>query len=506
MVGQAKQIKPQPGPQEVFLSTPADIAGYGGQAGGGKSFALLLEATRHTANAGFGSVFFRRTLKMVKDEGGPWDESMKVFPYLGAAPNKSEHYWTFPSGASVSFAGCEHESDKYNWQSAQIGLLIFDELLHFLESQFWYLLSRNRTTCGIKTPYVRVACNPGPGWVKRLFAPWVDKSFPKPAKSGEIRWFRRENDKIVWLDGAPPARKPCDCLREGCPNCFPEEMSITFVKASVYDNRELLRVNPGYVTGLKNLDEIEKRRLLYGDWDAKPANLVLDAFDETKHVVSVRDIPKEWPRYVGADFGSLNTAEVAIAEELEWDAVTEEWGEPTGNLIVFGEDWPGHSRTFEAIASDIRTICKGNPRDGAGGNRTTEQGWRQAMRKEGIPIAEPEPQYTDPGLQYQCVNDAFRTGQLLVMENCAQLIDMAGRFQREIGDDGGILDKFDDQPFHLLAALRYIITKLRPPKSTVTTVTQRISTNGTYNREYSRVRQNRPWFEREEEDEDTAGE
>ena len=66
-------IGPQPGPQEMFLSTPADIAGYGGAAGGGKSFGLLLEALRHIDNPEFGWVIFRRTYPMITNEGGLWD-------------------------------------------------------------------------------------------------------------------------------------------------------------------------------------------------------------------------------------------------------------------------------------------------------------------------------------------------------------------------------------------------------------------------------------------------
>jgi len=68
-------IGPQPGPQELFLSTPADICIYGGAAGGGKSFGLLLEALRHIDNPQYGAVIFRRTYPEIMNKGGLWDES-----------------------------------------------------------------------------------------------------------------------------------------------------------------------------------------------------------------------------------------------------------------------------------------------------------------------------------------------------------------------------------------------------------------------------------------------
>ena len=55
-------ISPRPGPQTVFLQTSADICIYGGAAGGGKTFGLMLEALRHVRRVpGFSAVFFRRT-------------------------------------------------------------------------------------------------------------------------------------------------------------------------------------------------------------------------------------------------------------------------------------------------------------------------------------------------------------------------------------------------------------------------------------------------------------
>lgn len=448
------QIKPQEGPQTAFLSTAADIAVYGGSAGGGKTYALLVEPLRHVNNPQFGAVCFRRTLKQVKDEGGIWDQSSAIYPSIGAGPNLTDRSWKFPSGSSIQFAGLEHEASKFDWQGSQICLLLFDELTHFTEGQFFYLLTRNRSTCGVR-PYVRATTNPGAGWVKKLLAPWVDRKFPNPARSGEIRWFVREQDQIVWVP-TPPKRPKCTagddgtgCLEEGCENCFPPEKSITFIRASVFDNKVLLRADPGYLTNLMAQPELERRQLLDGDWDARPPHAVIDAFDEHRHVVPWRDTTG-WIKAVGADFGTVNSAEVVLAEDPQ-----------SKDLYIIGEDWPGHSRSFCSIADAVRELAHGTPHHGAGGSKQ-EEGWRHAMRKEGIALEEPA--YRDVTVQYQCVNDEFRANRLFVFDTCPKTIQMLLNFQRALDDDGLPTDKFDDTKWHLLAALRYIVAKMRPPK------------------------------------------
>lgn len=450
---------PQEGPQTEFVNSTAQITVIGGSAGGGKTWIELANHTRYTGNSGYNAVIFRRTMKQVKDEGGVWDASMELYPSCGAKPNLTERYWTFPSGASVSFAGLEREDNKFDWKSAEVCHIAFEELTEFTSGQFFYLLSRNRSTCGVP-PQITATTNPKPGWVKVLLAPWVDRTFPKPARSGEVRWFLRKHNQIIWLD-EQPQREICDkgaggkkCLKEDCENCFPPEKSITFIRAKVFDNRILLEANPEYVANLRALDEVERKRLLDGDWDAKPPFLVIDAFDETKDVVrSDFAIGEKWRRYVGMDFGKINSACVVLAEDPH-----------NGRLYLIDEDWPGHDRPYEDWGNAIRKMCGGTPVRGAGGNRTTEQGWRQAWRKEGIPMEEPEQAHADPGLQFKCVNDAFRDGSLVVLEKCSKTIGMLGSFTHIIGDDGLPTDKFDDSTFHLLSALRYVITKLRPPR------------------------------------------
>lgn len=257
-------IRPQPGPQEAFLASSADIAIYGGAAFGGKTYALLLEGTRHTDNSQFGAVIFRRTTKMVTAEGGLWDTSEQIYPDLGATSNLSRLQWRFPSGAALSFAHLEHEKNKLDWQGSQIAMIGFDELTHFTPGQFWYLLSRNRSTCGVR-PYVRATCNPDPdSFVAELIAWWIDPDtgLAIPERSGVIRWFIRRNNTLIWADTPEE-------LKAQYPGAEPK--SLTFIASSFADNKIGLERDPGYLANLEALPEVERKRLKDGNWKVRPA-------------------------------------------------------------------------------------------------------------------------------------------------------------------------------------------------------------------------------------------
>ena len=139
------ELRPQQGPQEQFLSSPADIAIYGGSAGGGKTYALLLEPLRHMDNPGFGVVIFRRDSGQITNEGGLWDNAKDIYRPLGATFMESAPKRViFPSGAKITFNHLHTDDAVYGYQGAQVALICFDELTHFSEKQFTYMLSRNR--------------------------------------------------------------------------------------------------------------------------------------------------------------------------------------------------------------------------------------------------------------------------------------------------------------------------------------------------------------------------
>lgn len=268
-MAEVRVVRPQAGPQEAFLASAADIAIYGGAAGGGKTWGLLMEPLRHVANSGFGAVFFRRTLVQVRNEGGLWDESEKLYPHVGGIPRSApDLQWTFPSGASVSFGHLEHDKTVLNWQGAQIPLICFDELTHFSAKQFWYMVSRNRSMCWVR-PYIRATCNPdADSWVAEFIAWWIDPKtgFAIPERAGVLRWFVRVGDTIIWAD------RPEDLSGHTMPNGDPiPPKSVTFIPAKLSDNRALMAADPGYVANLMALPTVERERLLGGNWKIRPS-------------------------------------------------------------------------------------------------------------------------------------------------------------------------------------------------------------------------------------------
>lgn len=258
------ELRPQPGPQEAFLSSAADICIYGGAAGSGKSFALLLEPLFHVENSKFRGVIFRRTVPQIRLSGGLLDESSNLYPLLKATLNQTYLEWSFPSGGTLKFSGMELESDRFAWQGSQLNLIAFDELTHFTESQFWYLLSRCRSVSGIPG-YVRATTNPdADSWVREFISWWIDAEtgFPIKERSGVLRWFVRDGDTLHWAD------TPKELTEQFGDDCTPK--SVTFISATVHDNRILLEKDPGYLAYLKALPSFERAQLLEGNWNVRP--------------------------------------------------------------------------------------------------------------------------------------------------------------------------------------------------------------------------------------------
>jgi predicted phage terminase large subunit-like protein len=378
-------IRPQPGPQEAFLSSLADIAIVGGAAGGGKTWSLLLEPLRHVENKHFGAVIFRRTYPQITNEGGLWDEAAELYPHLRAGRNENDLEYRFPSGMTVSFSHLQHGKDADKWTGAQVPLIGFDQLEEFEERQFWYLLTRNRSARAGVRPYVRATCNPVPdddivgGWLNRLISWWWDPGtgYAIPERSGVLRWFVRLGEELHWAD----TREELLRRFRDRPETEIRPKSLTFIPADLDDNPALELADPDYRAWLMAQPLVERERLLKGNWKIKATKGKVFNREWFKSILSA--VPADvtsWVRYwdkAGTEGGGKFSAGVLVGKRVngrtvlanvvrgQWSALNRETiikqtaesdRARFGNVEIWTEQEPG-SGGKESAEATVRMLA-----------------------------------------------------------------------------------------------------------------------------------------------------
>jgi hypothetical protein len=309
---------PLPGPQTKAFDSEADILLYGGAAGGGKSDLLIgLGLTEHLT-----SIFFRR-------EGTQAIALIdRVAEILGNRNgfNGADRIWREEiedKPRQIEFGSCPALGDEIKYQGRPHDLIGFDEITHFLEHQFRFLMGWLRSVR--EGQRCRVVCTGNPPtdkegeWVIQYWAPWLDKTHPNPALPGELRWF-------VTLDGRDME------VVDGTPFEWEGEvikpMSRTFIPSNVDDNPFLS--STGYKQVLQGLPEPLRSQMLMGDflagvkddaWQAVPTELLMQA--SKRDVNPLRNYMPIWGLDV-ARFGDAKTALVkrwanTVIESKIWD-------------------------------------------------------------------------------------------------------------------------------------------------------------------------------------------
>lgn len=260
------------------MNIKVDVLVYGGSAGSGKSRLLLMKPLAYLDDPLFSGVFFRRTTKALDKAGSLWPEGKKLYKHFNPVrTNELSHLHVFPSGCTLTMDHLEHEKDaEGNHQGTQYSFIGFDELTHFEQSQFVYLLGRMRSESDSDS-FCVATCNPDPdSWVLNWVQWYLDsEGYPDPDKCGAIRYFVIADDEPIFGDSPEELKEK---FPELCCIVDPftgEEidvppMSFSFIGGTIFDNPALIRSNPRYLSALKAQGKVNRARLLDGNWYARP--------------------------------------------------------------------------------------------------------------------------------------------------------------------------------------------------------------------------------------------
>ncbi len=250
--------------QKQFIDAKQSEVLFGGAAGGGKSFGQIVDAFvfamkyPHSKQLILRRSFAELDKSLIRT-------SLILYPREIYSFNASSHVGKFKNGSLIDFGYCAAENDVYQYQSAEYDVVRFDELTHFTESQYIYLISRVR---GVNSYPKQIKSSTNPGGVGHT---WVKKRF---------------------IDPTPPGRS---FLGD-------DGMERIFIPSLLDENSFLKRQDPDYKKRLLALPEKERRALLYGDWNIFEGQYFSE-FSEAKHVIKPFEIPLSWRKYRSIDYG-----------------------------------------------------------------------------------------------------------------------------------------------------------------------------------------------------------
>ena len=293
------------GPQTDFLAAGEKDVLYGGAAGGGKSYAMLVDPLRYAHRKAHRALILRRSMPELREL---IDKSRELYPqaFPGAKFKEVEKIWNFPSGAKVEFGFLERDADVYRYQGQAYSWIGFDEITHLPTEFSWnYLASRLRTTDPEIKTYLRCTANPG-----GVGSHWVKNRYILPENF---------NTTFTGKDG----------------------LSRKFIPANLHDN-PYLSTDGVYEQMLKSLPPIQRRQLLEGNWDVAEGAAFVE-FDPETHIIPPFEIPMVWERVKGIDYGyasescclwgtiDMNDNTLIIYRELYRKGLT---GEELGSIIT----------------------------------------------------------------------------------------------------------------------------------------------------------------------------
>ncbi len=292
-------IEPKSPFQEKYLQSTAKILVCGGAAGAAKSYIGLMRHLRWCHDPDYRGFCIRKNSTAIMKEGGLFDEATALYRLYDPKIKikLKDQKIVFSSGASVSFSHYEDDKAANLYQGLQLSNVFYDEAAHADEKHIWWLISRLRTKAKLN-PSIWLSCNPDPDsylfeWVKWWLYPegHPQHGMPDPEKNGLVRYVLRVGGVMCWGDTPEEL-----ILRYGKPGLSMNDerqvkpLSFQVLLGTVHDNPTLLEMQPEYLSNLESLPDVERRRLLLGDWTARQSS---STFFQREWVEEILDYPHE---------------------------------------------------------------------------------------------------------------------------------------------------------------------------------------------------------------------
>jgi hypothetical protein len=347
---------------------------------------------------GYAALLLRRTYADLALPGALLERADDWLRGTAARWSEKEKSWDFPSRASLSFGYLENVRDHYRYQSSEFQFIGFDELTQFTENHYRYLFSRLRRLAGVRVPVrMRAASNPG-----GIGHDWVRRRFP--------------------INQPPLLRR-------------------AFVPARVADNPHLDQVQ--YVASLGELDEVEKARLLDGNWEIQNQGLVYPELVRCVMAPCPLNCTRCWG---GVDWGFRNPAALLVGV-LDHDdrlyIVAEVYGPRMTN-----DDLVLKAAALQRQYPIERWFCD-----------AAEPGSIEKFRRNDLPAVPAVKGHSSILTGAQAVSARLRTQRLLVFNVCTNLIRESGLYRYPTPEEKRLLGENPiDEHGHALSALRYLVS------------------------------------------------
>lgn len=274
---EGKIVSPWPGGQTKYLQSTAFELLFGGAAGPGKTFDIVIDALglqfKGTALDKYAieipeyrAVLFRRKTTQLADlieeaKNYYWDFNGMYVASRRGDPGPSFNfpkfyskggtvYKTYTEGARIFLCHMNEERDKENHHGFEYQFIGFDELTQFLFSQYIYLFSRARSTVEGLWPRVRATTNP-----VGIGLRWVKKRFDPKHHVGEIKYFIADPKDEKNFRGIETTKD------------HPDALSRQYLPGKLQENQTLMRKDPKYASRIKAMGPKIAKALLESDWD-----------------------------------------------------------------------------------------------------------------------------------------------------------------------------------------------------------------------------------------------